>query len=215
MATTTPSNPRGEEKRERIRKAAFRAFRDNGYHETAVDEICRRAGISKGSFYWHFPSKQEIFLEILDTWSREVTEEMTAQFDSAVNKADPIGAIGMALQRESHRGRSIVPLWLEFTVYSRRDPEIQAALARYFGRIRKAIADLLRPAVGDMIRPNELEALAATVFGAYSGLMIQELCDPMGADSSDTIRRFVNVLKQGIETTTEQTMEEIAPPTAA
>jgi AcrR family transcriptional regulator len=215
MAMTTTSSPRGEEKRERIRKAAFRAFRDNGYHETTVDEICRRAGISKGSFYWHFPSKQEIFLEILDTWSREVTEEMTAQFDSAVNKADPISAIGMALQRESHRGRSIVPLWLEFTVYSRRDPEIQSALAKFFGRIRKAIADLLRPAVGEMIRPNELEALAATVFGAYSGLMIQELCDPLGADSADTIRRFVSVLKQGIETTTAQTLKKIAPPTAA
>ena len=41
------------DKRQSIRMAAYRAFRDNGFSQTSVDAICKRASISKGSFYWH------------------------------------------------------------------------------------------------------------------------------------------------------------------
>ncbi len=60
---------RSEEKRRMIRAAALRCFGERGYHDTSVSMICRVAGISKGSLYWHYDSKQEIYLDILETWA--------------------------------------------------------------------------------------------------------------------------------------------------
>ena len=48
---------RGEETRSRILDAAQGCFVQHGYDATGVAEICRSAGLSKGAFYYHFPSK--------------------------------------------------------------------------------------------------------------------------------------------------------------
>ena len=51
------TQPRGEETRTRILDAALEAFARDGYDEASVAEICRLAGVTKGGFYHHFPSK--------------------------------------------------------------------------------------------------------------------------------------------------------------
>jgi len=52
------------EKRERVLTAATDLFAERGFHRTEMDEIARRAGISKGSLYNYFKSKDELFLHI-------------------------------------------------------------------------------------------------------------------------------------------------------
>ena len=172
------STRRGEQKRDQIRRAAYACFRDAGYHDASVDAICERAGISKGSFYWHYASKQEVFVDILDTWARQVMDELYDQFEQSVLHHDYIGAVTAALQREMRRGRAIVPLWLEFTLQARREPEIRQALSKFYRRARMAIAEVLRPAARGKLDEAQLQAVATTIFGAYTGLMVQEVSDP-------------------------------------
>jgi AcrR family transcriptional regulator len=58
-----------QETRERILDAAVKVFASKGYHDTKVDDIVSESHTSKGSFYFHFPSKQEIFLALVDTFA--------------------------------------------------------------------------------------------------------------------------------------------------
>jgi AcrR family transcriptional regulator len=51
------AQPRGEETRNRILDAALDSFAHFGYDATSVSQICRRADVTKGGFYHHFPSK--------------------------------------------------------------------------------------------------------------------------------------------------------------
>ena len=44
---------------------AAQRFAENGYHPTSVADIVQGMGVGKGVFYWYFPSKEELFLEIL------------------------------------------------------------------------------------------------------------------------------------------------------
>ena len=152
---------RGELRREEIRKAAYRCFQKAGYHETTVDDICALAGLSKGSFYWSYSSKQEVFIDILETWAREVMDELHEQFEAAVHQPDYVAAISAALERETTRGRLIVPLWLEFTIQARKDEEIRASLSKFYRRARTAIAEILRPVVSARLSEDELQASAA------------------------------------------------------
>ncbi len=43
-----------------ILKTAFDLFQKNGYENTTVTDICKAAGITKGTFYYHFPNKDEL-----------------------------------------------------------------------------------------------------------------------------------------------------------
>ena len=198
---STARRGKGEGRSEAIRHAAYGCFRDQGYHETTVDAICRAADISKGTFYWYYPSKQAVFVDILDNWAREVMDEVLQQFEKAVVQPDYVAAVTEALHREAHRGRVIVPLWLEFTVHARREPEIQEALSRFYSRARSAIAEMLRPWVGTWMTEAELRGVAGAILGAYTGVMVQDVADPDGADAKEAMRQLMTFLGRLFEKT--------------
>lgn len=56
---------RSEETRARILQAALTLFARLGYEAASVEDICVEAGVSKGAFYHHFPTKQAVFLQLL------------------------------------------------------------------------------------------------------------------------------------------------------
>ena len=164
-STKTPNekSKSSEEKKKSIREAAYHAFRSSGYYKTSVDDICKRASISKGSFYWHYPTKQEVFIDIIQTWAREVITEMLIQFEVAVKQDDYPHTITTALQKEIRRGRAIIPLWLEFTSHGQRDPAIKEAIAAFYRRARTAVAELLREPLQSEIFSTDVELKGVAV----------------------------------------------------
>lgn len=52
--------------RDRILSAAVDVFARKGYHGTGVEDIVQASGTSKGAFYHYFPSKQQIFVTLMD-----------------------------------------------------------------------------------------------------------------------------------------------------
>ena len=70
------------EKKNQIYRAAIRLFGKYGYDGLAVDEICRQAGISKGSFFQYFPSKShllEFAVLVFDDYLARMLEEIRRQ----------------------------------------------------------------------------------------------------------------------------------------
>ncbi|MBV7566458.1 TetR/AcrR family transcriptional regulator [Pseudomonas sp. PDM27] len=68
-----------DRKRQAIIQAAINEFRDNGFEITSMDRIAATAGVSKRTVYNHFPSKEELFAEILNQlWIRVMAEQETA-----------------------------------------------------------------------------------------------------------------------------------------
>ncbi|WP_448089616.1 TetR/AcrR family transcriptional regulator [Pseudomonas azerbaijanoccidentalis] len=67
-----------DRKREAIIQAAIAEFRTNGFDITSMDKIAATAGVSKRTVYNHFPSKEELFAEILNQlWDRVLAEQET------------------------------------------------------------------------------------------------------------------------------------------
>ncbi len=63
-----------DERYDQILKAAKVCFLEKGYFVTRVDEIAKQAGLSKGGVYFHFKSKREIFLALVEEeYSRAMT----------------------------------------------------------------------------------------------------------------------------------------------
>lgn len=63
-----PLDP-SQDTRDRILEAAVKVFASKGYHDTKVDDIVKDSQTSKGAFYFYFPSKQDIFLALVDTFA--------------------------------------------------------------------------------------------------------------------------------------------------
>ncbi|MBN1562528.1 MAG: TetR/AcrR family transcriptional regulator [Anaerolineae bacterium] len=67
-----------EESRQKILQAAFAAFAETGYSQTSMDDIVKRSGLSKGTLYWHFKNKQELFLAtvgmVMNEWDTQLAQ---------------------------------------------------------------------------------------------------------------------------------------------
>ncbi|WP_051144391.1 TetR/AcrR family transcriptional regulator [uncultured Nevskia sp.] len=72
-------------------EAALDALATGGLDAVAVEPLARRLGVTKGSFYWHFPSREALLREALKLWERHETidaragvEEMTDPYERIV-----------------------------------------------------------------------------------------------------------------------------------
>jgi TetR/AcrR family fatty acid metabolism transcriptional regulator len=74
---------------QKILDAAIDVFAQKGYHDTRVDEIVDASKTSKGAVYFYFPSKQDIFLAIVDKFASLLEERLKpaiAQESSGVER---------------------------------------------------------------------------------------------------------------------------------
>jgi AcrR family transcriptional regulator len=85
----------GRASRETILDGAFQAFAKGGYRDTAIDDIAAAAEISKGGIYFHFPTKEAIFRELM----RTTADRLVGKVEGAVaTVADPIEKAEVALR---------------------------------------------------------------------------------------------------------------------
>ena len=64
------------QKRKKIIDKAWELFAKNGYEETKVEDITKDLGISKGSFYTYFATKEELLYEVLGKIKKEIIENL-------------------------------------------------------------------------------------------------------------------------------------------
>jgi AcrR family transcriptional regulator len=86
---------RGSQRREQLLEAAYRLFADQGYHGTAVGDICDDLGVGKGVFYWYFKSKEELFKELLRTYLFQLRR---AQQSAIADVGDPVARIEQGIR---------------------------------------------------------------------------------------------------------------------
>lgn len=63
--------------KDRILDAALNIFSSKGYYGTPVDEIVEEANTSKGSMYFHFPNKEQLFLALVDQFANVLERNVT------------------------------------------------------------------------------------------------------------------------------------------
>lgn len=74
---------RKEDRPEEITAAALAAFAENGYAATRVDDVARRAGVSKGLLYLYFKTKEELFKAVVRSFVVPRIDALIAIIDSS------------------------------------------------------------------------------------------------------------------------------------
>jgi AcrR family transcriptional regulator len=61
--------------------AGLRALAAGGPDAVRVELIAQELGVTRGGFYWHFPSRQALLEEMLNTWEHRSTDEALERFE--------------------------------------------------------------------------------------------------------------------------------------
>jgi len=74
--------------KEKLMNSAFESFLVKGYTATRVDEVCKNAGVSKGSFFHYFKSKEELAIAVLEDYYTKATAKFAG--GDYIKEIDPI-----------------------------------------------------------------------------------------------------------------------------
>ncbi len=171
---------RSEVTRRHITEAAIKLFSDRGYDAASVDDICAKARVSKGAFYHHFPSKQDLFLALLNDWLQIVD----VAIESAGDRPAPETFVQMVktFPRIFETAGGHLPMILEFWLQASRDPKVWKATIAPYRRYQDYMASLIRRGIAEgSFVPVDPDVTARLVLGTAMGLLLQSLMDPKGA----------------------------------
>lgn len=194
-----PFQSRSEETCERILDAAQNCFAELGYDAASTSAICQQAGVSKGAFYHHFPSKQAAYLALMDRWLESLDVRIaSAELDSpsvSASLQSMVTALEPVFQGETEQA----PFFLEFWSKAARNPEIrEAAIAPYY-RYREFFSGLIKAGIDDGNLPNIDPEMTANVLVSLAvGVLIQTMLDPDGADWSKVVQQGITLFLNGL-----------------
>lgn len=197
---------RSEETRAHILEAALRRFASVGYSAASVDEICAAAGVSKGAFYHHFPSKQALFLELLNEWLDTIDAGFEAVRKETVPETllaftDMLPGIFAAADTCAYAGRKCghLPMFLEFWLQASRDEAVWQATIAPYERYQHYFTALVEQGQVEGSFRAEIDAPSAAkaIVGLAVGLLLQGLLTSE-TDWQKTARVSMDVLLNGL-----------------
>ena len=195
---------RSEQTRSRILEAAQECFAQAGYDGTGVAEICRRAGLSKGAFYHHFPTKQAVFFELLNGWLAGVDAQMTSFRAGMPTVPEGLMRMAVMVRPVFDAAGEQLPMFLEFLSQAARDPEIWKATIAPYRKYRAFFAEMMEEGVIEGSLKNiDAQIASQVVVSLAVGLVLQGVLDPGGADWGLVAQEGIRMILDGIQSNQE------------
>jgi len=190
---------RSEETRAHILTAATQAFAREGYDATGVAEICAAAGVSKGAFYHHFPTKQAVFLTLLEEYLAEVDRSLEAALVDSSSVAQGflqmVEQVGGVFRTAGQR----LPMFLEFWTQASRDPSIRGVVLAPYQRYQDYFAALIRRGIADgSLRETDPDLAARALVSLAVGLFLQGILNPDGAAWDEVTQGSIRLFLDGL-----------------
>jgi AcrR family transcriptional regulator len=190
---------RSEETRSHILEVANQLFSKSGYDATGVAEICQAAGVSKGAFYHHFPTKQAVFMELLNSYMNSieagfnVMRKQTQDVPQAIlQMAEMVGSLFQA--SDIH-----LPIFLEFWTHANHDAQVWEATVAPFHRYQSYFAEMIQEGIDQgSIQPINPHQAARVIVSLAVGLLMESLFNPQITDWQIEARQSLELLLNGI-----------------
>jgi AcrR family transcriptional regulator len=169
-----------QESRDEILRAASRLFANRGFHEASMSEVARQARVSKALIFWHFKSKEELFVAVI----KRLLEPFTIDFAQEAQELD-----------EREQIKRLIELYIQFvrdytgsvrffiSRLLREDPEqkgpasFTAQIRGLYENYRNLLVELIRRGQEKGVCSRRLDAESAATFllSTLNGLLVDVL----------------------------------------
>jgi AcrR family transcriptional regulator len=188
---------RSRSRRQRLLAAALDVFTAQGYSETAIDQVAKASDTSKGGLYFHFPSKQALFIALLDESSvallRRVESAMAVESDPLARGEAALFAVLSAFGEH----RMIARLLLVEAVGAGK--EFNAKLNTLHSSFTSIIASCLDEAVDTgQIAPLDTRIAADAWYGAVNHVVLRWLMTGEPERLQETFPALRELLRNGV-----------------
>jgi AcrR family transcriptional regulator len=187
--------------RAKLVDAALQLFSTSGYDHATVDDISQAAGYSKGAYYFHFSTKDDILLELLRMWTEERGTTLAGASEAATSREGLRDTLAGFFSYET------APRWpgvlLEFWSQAIRNPEVGKRLTEAYASWRKQLSETFEVAAARGLITAAPQEAATVSLAAHDGFAVQSAIGSPGGRSM-TAADLADSLLQPLETAFEE-----------
>jgi len=181
------------ESRNKILDIAEKYFAENGI--TDIAEICKQAGLTRSAFYYHFPTKQQFLLELMDKWVLNMavhlsdtnlqSKDCSLIFYEIIDKMQPVF---------ENAGKQL-PIFLELYIKAVNDPALKIYVSASYNNYLDFFRGILEEKViNKSMTSDEATDVAKILIAITFGVLIQGIVNPGNADWAKLAKKSVDLL---------------------
>jgi len=174
--------------RQRIIAAARQLVAKGGFREASINAVSNAVGLSTGAIYRYFPSKADLFVEVLDSAvTHEITVLRTVVDGPGTAKARLRAAIELFAERALEG-----PYLAYAFIAEPTDPEVEAARILCRRRFGEVFEGVIRSGIkAQEFAPQSVEISAACIVGAFTEALIRPVAPSGGQDFNQKLVKSI------------------------
>ena len=180
----------------RIFNTAIKIFSEKGYDNASVEEITAVAGVAKGSLYYHFAKKEDIFDLLLEEGMNLLSNSIEIKTKNCKTSLDKIKAVILiqiktTVEYEDFLNVVFSQMWGK----EARNIKCKKAVFNYIKIIEKIIEEGME---NKEFLEGDVEAIASGIFGITCSSLIYRLKKNKDVDASKIYKGFIDSVVKGI-----------------
>ncbi|MCY7483249.1 TetR/AcrR family transcriptional regulator [Paenibacillus alvei] len=163
--------------------AALYLFANKGYHCTKISDVVKAAGVSQGTFYWYFQSKEQIVLELIDEGKEKLSKVIAQGYRKHTGTVDDMISSSTRLLTElftfADQNRNLMALLL--MKGQGADPPVREAVSQAWIAFEAAFKMNIQRAIdlGMLPQKDDLSLRANILVSLLTGVLSKWLFGPM------------------------------------
>lgn len=173
----SPKLPADERKRQLLMSAQS-LFIQKGYRDTTVDEIAKKAGVTKGALYFHYKSKEDMLFELMKHVTMHYYHALMENKERLKTPADFLMTFldkGTSPCKEHEE----IAYSLDFWVQAISIPRIKKYVNQHFDKMVDFFADTIDKSYGSRA---ERKDLAVLIYSLVDGFVVRQVSYPQVLD---------------------------------
>jgi AcrR family transcriptional regulator len=164
---------RSERTRELLFDATIECLIDLGYAGTSVNEICKRAGLSRGAQQHHFATKAELMAHAMEYLVTKLRDQVVDSVGTLADDPERVST-GIELLWESFSG-TLSTAAMELWVAARTDPELRAALLPVDRALGRSTFEMYRAMAWKDVPAEHIDTLFGLTLNLVRGLALEAM----------------------------------------
>lgn len=178
--------------------AAIKIFSQSGYDGATMDDISIEAGVAKGTLYYHFKSKEEIFKFIIDEGMKEFNEELKISVDREDDTLDKFRTLCRVQLNLVYNNRDFFKVVMsQLWGKELRQFQLRETMHEYIRYIETYVKDAMNKGI---IKQGDPSFIAFTIFGNICSSAVYELLTKVEININNVIDNLIEVTADGIAT---------------
>lgn len=196
-----PNSNVSEKRKNQILDAAMKTFSEVGFHKARMSDIAATSGLSKGSLYWYFDSKDSIILNLLEKFFEPELNDLKALLTDSRSAEDRLGIYVDRVSDDMLAMLKWMPLIHDFIALAFRKEPVRKAISSYYQRHLEILLSLIQQGLdsGEFQADSAMEASIA-IGSMLEGTVLLWVYDPSQIDIKYHIKSNINLLLQGLRT---------------